>query len=316
MSKKLRIVFMGTPHFALEIVKSIITNNHEVVGVVTVPDKPAGRGQKVQESPVKTFAVEQGLTLLQPTNLKDETFLSELQALNADVFVVVAFRMLPKAVWSMPSKGTFNLHASLLPQYRGAAPINWAIINKEKETGVTTFFIDEHIDTGAMILQESLPITAEETAGSLHDKLMHLGAKVVEDTLHLISEEKVETTIQPQHEELRTAHKIHKDTCHVQWNATVEDIDALIRGMSPYPTAWTNVSQGGNAFNMKIYEATPLREEHSLIPGSILQFKKEVRIAANDGFIILKEIQLPGKRKMNIKDVLNGFEFQSDAKAL
>ena len=311
MSKKLRIVFMGTPHFALEIVKSIITNNHEVVGVVTVPDKPAGRGQKV-----KTFAVEQGLTLLQPTNLKDETFLSELQALNADVFVVVAFRMLPKAVWSMPSKGTFNLHASLLPQYRGAAPINWAIINKEKETGVTTFFIDEHIDTGAMILQESLPITAEETAGSLHDKLMHLGAKVVEDTLHLISEEKVETTIQPQHEELRTAHKIHKDTCHVQWNATVEDIDALIRGMSPYPTAWTNVSQGGNTFNMKIYEATPLREEHSLIPGSILQFKKEVRIAANDGFIILKEIQLPGKRKMNIKDVLNGFEFQSDAKAL
>lgn len=307
---------MGTPHFALEIVKSIITNNHEVVGVVTVPDKPAGRGQKVQESPVKTFAVEQGLTLLQPTNLKDETFLSELQALNADVFVVVAFRMLPKAVWSMPSKGTFNLHASLLPQYRGAAPINWAIINKEKETGVTTFFIDEHIDTGAMILQESLPITAEETAGSLHDKLMHLGAKVVEDTLHLISEEKVETTIQPQHEELRTAHKIHKDTCHVQWNATVEDIDALIRGMSPYPTAWTNVSQGGNTFNMKIYEATPLREEHSLIPGSILQFKKEVRIAANDGFIILKEIQLPGKRKMNIKDVLNGFEFQSDAKAL
>ena len=316
MSKKLRIVFMGTPHFALEIVKSIITNNHEVVGVVTVPDKPAGRGQKVQESPVKTFAVEQGLTLLQPTNLKDETFLSELQALNADVFVVVAFRMLPKAVWSMPSKGTFNLHASLLPQYRGAAPINWAIINKEKETGVTTFFIDEHIDTGAMILQESLPITAEETAGSLHDKLMHLGAKVVEDTLHLISEEKVETTIQPQHEELRTAHKIHKDTCHVQWNATVEAIDALIRGMSPYPTAWTNVSQGGNTFNMKIYEATPLREEHSLIPGSILQFKKEVRIAANDGFIILKEIQLPGKRKMNIKDVLNGFEFQSDAKAL
>lgn len=316
MSKKLRIVFMGTPHFALEIVKSIITNNHEVVGVVTVPDKPAGRGQKVQESPVKTFAVEQGLTLLQPTNLKDETFLSELQALNADVFVVVAFRMLPKAVWSMPSKGTFNLHASLLPQYRGAAPINWAIINKEKETGVTAFFIDEHIDTGAMILQESLPITAEETAGSLHDKLMHLGAKVVEDTLHLISEEKVETTIQPQHEELRTAHKIHKDTCHVQWNATVEDIDALIRGMSPYPTAWTNVSQGGNTFNMKIYEATPLREEHSLIPGSILQFKKEVRIAANDGFIILKEIQLPGKRKMNIKDVLNGFEFQSDAKAL
>ena len=316
MSKKLRIVFMGTPHFALEIVKSIITNNHEVVGVVTVPDKPAGRGQKVQESPVKTFAVEQGLTLLQPTNLKDETFLSELQALNADVFVVVAFRMLPKAVWSMPSKGTFNLHASLLPQYRGAAPINWAIINKEKETGVTTFFIDEHIDTGAMILQESLPITAEETAGSLHDKLMHLGAKVVEDTLHLISEEKVETTIQPQHEELRTAHKIHKDTCHVQWNATVEDIDALIRGMSPYPTAWTNVSQGGNTFNMKIYEATPLREEHSLIPGSILQFKKEVRIAANDGFIILKEIQLPGKRNMNIKDVLNGFEFQSDAKAL
>lgn len=275
MSKKLRIVFMGTPHFALEIVKSIITNNHEVVGVVTVPDKPAGRGQKVQESPVKTFAVEQGLTLLQPTNLKDETFLSELQALNADVFVVVAFRMLPKAVWSMPSKGTFNLHASLLPQYRGAAPINWAIINKEKETGVTTFFIDEHIDTGAMILQESLPITAEETAGSLHDKLMHLGAKVVEDTLHLISEEKVETTIQPQHEELRTAHKIHKDTCHVQWNATVEDIDALIRGMSPYPTAWTNVSQGGNTFNMKIYEATPLREEHSLIPGSILQFKKK-----------------------------------------
>ena len=316
MSKKLRIVFMGTPHFALEIVKSIITNNHEVVGVVTVPDKPAGRGQKVQESPVKTFAVEQGLTLLQPTHLKDETFLSELQALNADVFVVGAFRMLPKAVWSMPSKGTFNLHASLLPQYRGAAPINWAIINKEKETGVTTFFIDEHIDTGAMILQESLPITAEETAGSLHDKLMHLGAKVVEDTLHLISEEKVETTIQPQHEELRTAHKIHKDTCHVQWNATVEDIDALIRGMSPYPTAWTNVSQGGNTFNMKIYEATPLREEHSLIPGSILQFKKEVRIAANDGFIILKEIQLPGKRKMNIKDVLNGFEFQSDAKAL
>lgn len=297
MSKKLRIVFMGTPHFALEIVKSIITNNHEVVGVVTVPDKPAGRGQKVQESPVKTFAVEQGLTLLQPTNLKDETFLSELQALNADVFVVVAFRMLPKAVWSMPSKGTFNLHASLLPQYRGAAPINWAIINKEKETGVTTFFIDEHIDTGAMILQESLPITAEETAGSLHDKLMHLGAKVVEDTLHLISEEKVETTIQPQHEELRTAHKIHKDTCHVQWNATVEDIDALIRGMSPYPTAWTNVSQGGNTFNMKIYEATPLREEHSLIPGSILQFKKEVRIAANDGFIILKEIQLPGNEK-------------------
>ncbi len=308
---------MGTPDFAVATLKNIIENDYEVVGVITAPDKPAGRGRKLQESAVKKYAIANNLNVLQPTNLKDPSFLEELKALNANLNVVVAFRMLPKAVWSMPKHGTFNLHASLLPDYRGAAPINWAIINGETKTGATTFFIDEKIDTGAVILQEETTIAPDDTAGVLHDKLMNTGAHLVVETLKKIADGTTTTKIQPDSTDLKTAYKLDKENTKINWNAKTEDIYNLIRGLSPYPSAWSFLeNREENPINIKIYGAEMEIILHNEQPGAITADKKEVKVATKDGYILLKEIQLPGKRKMAIKDILNGYEFTPDAKML
>lgn len=312
--KKLRIVFMGTPEFAVHILEEIIEARYEVAGVVTAPDKPAGRGRKLQESAVKQAAVKHGLKVLQPTNLKSEDFLEDLRSLKANLQVVVAFRMLPEVVWKMPEFGTFNLHASLLPQYRGAAPINWAIINGEKETGVSTFFIDNKIDTGEMILQEKVEISATENAGSLHDKLMKTGARLVVKTLDQIAEGKVQPKKQQDSAVLKSANKLSRENTRIDWAQSVEKTDCLIRGLSPYPTAWTTLLNGNEEVMLKIYEADIEKSSHDLEPGKIIEEHKEVKIAAPDGFLILKEIQLPGKRKMKVKDLLNGYKFFPNAK--
>ena len=247
---------MGTPEFAVGILEAIVKQNqHEIVGVITAADKPAGRGQKIKYSAVKEFALQNNLTLLQPTNLKDASFLAELKSLNANLHIVVAFRMLPKVVWAMPELGTFNLHASLLPDYRGAAPINWAIINGETKTGVTTFFIDDKIDTGAMILSKELEISESENVGELHDKLMILGCDTVLETLDKIAEGNVKTTIQQDSSEIKTAYKLDRDNCKINFTKNVTEVYNLIRGLSPYPSAWCNLKDGEQEFNIKIYDA-------------------------------------------------------------
>lgn len=315
MDKELRVVFMGTPDFAVETLKYILDNGFNVVGVVTAPDRPAGRGRKLQESAVKKFAIEKHLRLLQPTNLKDEDFIKALGALQANVQVVVAFRMLPKVVWSMPELGTFNLHASLLPAYRGAAPINWALINGEKQTGVTTFFIDDKIDTGEIIAQQSVSIGLNENAGQLHDRLMILGAELVVETLKRISSGDVDTKAQSQTGSEKTAHKLQKDNTKINWNTSSAEIYNLIRGLSPYPAAWTVLDNGDdNEMILKVYDTSVILKEHSLSPGTVLVEQKQVMVASTDGFVILNEIQLAGKRRMAIKDVLNGFSFNPEAK--
>ena len=246
---------MGTPEFAVGILDTIINNNYQVVGVITAADKPAGRGQKIKYSAVKEYALEKNLPLLQPTNLKDPTFLDELKALNANLQIIVAFRMLPKLVWEMPKYGTFNLHASLLPNYRGAAPINWAIINGETKTGVTTFYIDDKIDTGAMILSAEIAIDPDENAGQLHDKLMILGSQTVADTLKLIETEQVNPTIQKDDLEIKTAYKLDKDNCKIDWSKSGTEIHNQIRGLSPYPVAWCFIKDTNQEWNVKIYES-------------------------------------------------------------
>ena len=313
--EKLRIVFMGTPEFAVGILDTIIKNNYEVVGVITAADKPAGRGQKIKYSAVKEYALENNLTLLQPTNLKDESFLAELKALEANLQIVVAFRMLPKVVWEMPSLGTFNLHASLLPNYRGAAPINWAIINGETKTGVTTFFIDDKLDTGAMILSSEIAIDENENAGHLHDRLMNLGSTTVVDTLALLQNGNVTTTIQEEDAETKTAYKLNKENCKIDWSKPAVEINNLIRGLSPYPAAWCFISDNKEEWNVKIYESKIIIEEHNHSTGSIICTKKEIKIAVKDGFIQILQIQLPGKKKMNTSELLNGASFSADAKA-
>jgi methionyl-tRNA formyltransferase len=312
--RNLRIVFMGTPDFAVAILKALLEAKYTVVGVITAPDKPAGRGRKLHQSSVKKFALEHNLNVLQPTNLKRESFLDELRALNANLHIVVAFRMLPKVVWQMPEYGTFNLHASLLPNYRGAAPINWAIINGETKTGVTTFFIDEKIDTGAMIFQEELPIDPTENAGSLHDKLMNLGSGLVVKTVQHIEKNEVTTTIQAQNDDIKNAYKIHKETCEIDWTKNIDTIYNKIRGLSPYPASWTTLYSGDDTFAIKIYEVEKILESHSDEVGNIISSKKEIKIAVKDGYVLLKIIQLPGKRKMEISALLNGFKFEKDAK--
>ena len=313
--EKLRIVFMGTPEFAVGILDTIIKNNFEVVGVITAADKPAGRGQKIKYSAVKEYALEHNLNLLQPTNLKDETFLAELRSLNANLQVVVAFRMLPEVVWRMPKLGTFNLHASLLPNYRGAAPINWAIINGETKTGVTTFFIDDKIDTGAMILNAAIEISPNENAGELHDKLMVLGSNTVIDTLKLIEKGTVVTTIQQDNPEIKTAHKLNKENCKIDWNKSATEIYNLIRGLSPYPVAWCYFKDSDQEWNVKIYEAKIIIENHSYSIGQIITSKKEIKISVKDGFIQIISIQFPGKKKMATSELLNGVTFSERAQA-
>ncbi|MBW1654015.1 methionyl-tRNA formyltransferase [Flavobacterium quisquiliarum] len=312
--EKLRIIFMGTPEFAVGILDTIIKNNYEIVGVVTVADKPAGRGQKIKYSAVKEYALANNLTLLQPTNLKDENFLAELKALNANLQIVVAFRMLPKVVWEMPSLGTFNLHASLLPNYRGAAPINWAIINGETKTGVTTFFIDDKIDTGAMILNSEIAIEPEETAGQLHDRLMHLGSTTVIDTLKVIETGNVTTTIQEDNDDIKTAYKLNKENCKIDWTKSGTEINNLIRGLSPYPASWCFLKDQNEELNIKIYEAKLVSESHSYEIGKLISSKKEIKIAIKEGFIQLLSLQFPGKKRMLASEILNGVSFSDAAK--
>jgi methionyl-tRNA formyltransferase len=311
--EKLRIVFMGTPEFAVGILDTIIKNNYEVVGVITAADKPAGRGQKIKYSAVKDFALEHNLPLLQPTNLKDPSFLEELKALNANLQIIVAFRMLPKVVWDMPKYGTFNLHASLLPNYRGAAPINWAIINGESKTGVTTFYIDDKIDTGAMILSAETPINPNENAGQLHDKLMVLGSQTVVNTLKLIEADQVTTSIQEDHSDIKTAYKLDKENCKIDWNQSGTEIHNQIRGLSPYPTAWCYFYDNNQEWNVKIYESKISIEEHSEKNGTIITTKKEMKIAVYNGFIEILSLQFPGKKKMTTSELLNGMTLSDKA---
>ena len=307
---------MGTPDFAVATLKALVENNYNVVGVITAPDKPAGRGQKLSESAVKQYATSQNLNILQPTNLKNEAFLQELKSLNANLQIVVAFRMLPEAVWKMPEYGTFNLHASLLPNYRGAAPINWAIINGETKTGVSTFFIDDKIDTGDMILQEEVLISAEENAGSLHDKLMEVGSQLVLKTVALIEKGQPKTFPQKDNENIKTAYKLDKDNTKINWNDSLETIYNHIRGLSPYPGAWCTLINGDNELDVKIYNVGKEISNHSKSIGSIISTKNDLKVAVANGFIIIKEIKLPGKRAMDMKSLLNGYKFDENAKML
>lgn len=315
-SDKLKIVFMGTPDFAVTILKALVDNNHDIVGVITAPDRPAGRGRKLRESAVKQYALSQGLHILQPTNLKNKDFLSELKALNANLQIVVAFRMLPEVVWQMPKYGTFNLHASLLPDYRGAAPIHWAIINGETKTGVTTFFIDEKIDTGAMILQDEIAISNDETVGTLHDKLMDIGSTLVLQTISLIQEGEVTTTIQPKSENLKTAYKLNKDNCKIDWDQDLDTIYNKIRGLNPFPGAWCHLYNGEDVLDIKIFGIKKSYEKHDHESGTLIVSKEALKVAVKEGLIQIMEIQLPGKRKMDVKSLRNGYVFHENAKML
>ena len=305
---------MGTPDFAVATLKTLVENNYNIVGVITAPDRPAGRGQKLNQSAVKKYALTQNLPVLQPTNLKDDGFLNELKALNANLQIIVAFRMLPEVVWKMPELGTFNLHASLLPHYRGAAPINWALINGETKTGVTTFFIDEKIDTGEIIMQEEIEIKPSENAGSLHDKLMTTGSNLVLKTVSAIEHNTISTYIQPNIKDIKTAYKIHKHTCKIDWSLPIDTIYNKIRGLSPYPAAWTELCIDDTVLAVKIFEVTKTIEEHKFVTGTIISDKTSVKVAVKDGYLNLLTIQLPGKKKMEIKALLNGFTFTSNSK--
>ncbi|QRX64403.1 methionyl-tRNA formyltransferase [Dysgonomonadaceae bacterium zrk40] len=318
--KSLRIVFMGTPEFAVESLKAIVEAGYNVVGVITMPDKAVGRGYKLQPSAVKQYALGKGLTILQPASLKDSLFLEELKALRADLQVVVAFRMLPEVVWNMPPLGTFNLHASLLPQYRGAAPINWALINGEQETGVTTFFLSHEIDTGRIIFREKTAIGEEDNAGTLHDRLMVMGAKLVTRTIDAIVEGNVSTLLQSELIEegalLKSAPKIFSETCRVNWNRTATEVCNLIRGLSPYPAAWTEMTskEGEEPYRIKLFAAEKVVEQHTLPAGTICtDNKSQLEVAVADGFVRITELQLQGKKRMQTAVFMNGFSFPEDA---
>ena len=314
--RDLRIVFMGTPDFAIATLEALHNSEYKIVGVITAPDRPAGRGRKLQRSPVKKYAIENRLPVLQPKNLKNGGFLKELEALNANLQIVVAFRMLPKVVWNMPEYGTFNLHASLLPNYRGAAPINWAIINGETKTGATTFFIDEKIDTGEIILQKEIRIGEKETAGELHDRLMSLGADLVLLTVDLIAKGNVTTQKQLVDDEIKPAHKIFREDCEIDWGKPLDEIYDHIRGLSPYPTAWTTFNNGSEKVILKIYRASKQKELHNLETGTVISEKREMKIAVKGGFVVLHELQFPGKKKMSVSDLLNGLKLEKKAKVL
>jgi methionyl-tRNA formyltransferase len=318
MNKKdLRIVYMGTPDFAVESLRVLVENGYQVVGVVTTPDKPVGRhGSVLQGSPVKAYAVSKGIPVLQPEKLKDEAFLDELQALQADLQIVVAFRILPEVVWDMPLYGTFNLHGSLLPQYRGAAPINWAVINGEQETGVTTFFLTYGVDTGRIIRQLRLPIADTDNAGIVHDKLMVMGAELVLETVDLIIQHDGDVATIPQEKlcgfqsDLRPAPKIFKDTCRINWCQPAKTIYNFIRGLSPYPAAWTTLEMpDGTNQSLKIYETSIVPKTSTLPAGAIqTDSKTYLDIAAVDDCIRLLSIQLSGKKRLNVEEFLHGIK--------
>ena len=307
--KELRIVFMGTPDFAVPSLKILVENSYQVVGVITTTDKYGGRGGKrLIESAVKKYAVSQSIPVLQPKNLKSEDFVKELRALNANLQVVVAFRMLPEVVWAMPEYGTFNLHGSLLPKYRGAAPINWAVIKGEKETGVTSFFLKHKIDTGDMLFQESLPIGENETAGEVHDRMMELGAKVVLKTVQAIETDDYETKVQ--NDKLATkAPKIFHDTCEIDFNQSTAEVHNFIRGLSPYPAAWTTL----DGKKLKVLRTEKLLETHSHAVKSVSTDQKSfLKIATKDGFVNILELQMEGRKRMKTRDFLNGYVVQDN----
>ena len=312
----MNVVFMGTPEFAVPSLNKLYEAGYDIVAVVTAPDKPAGRGMQLTQSAVKKFAVEKNLQVLQPEKLKDPAFIKKLESLKADVQIVVAFRMLPEIVWNMPPLGTINLHASLLPQYRGAAPINWVIINGGRETGVTTFKLQQEIDTGNILLQQKIPIADNETAGSLHDKMMYTGADLLLQTIQQIEQGTIKESPQPstfnlqpstfniQPSTLQTAPKIFNETCQINWSKTVDQIYNLIRGLSPYPTAFTFL----NEKKLKIFFAEKEKSSEPNEPGKIFtDHKTFLKFAAGDGFISLKEIQVEGKKRMGIEDFLRGW---------
>lgn len=302
--KDLRIVFMGTPEFAVPSLEILVDNGFQVVAVVTAPDKAQGRGQQVAMSAVKQAALRHGVLVLQPVNLKSPEFISALKALNANLQVVVAFRMLPESVWSMPAYGTFNLHASLLPQYRGAAPINWAIINGEKETGVTTFFLQQEIDTGNILFQDREPISPDDNAGSLYDRLMAKGANLVLKTAQAIAEDAVHAVVQPEFKELKKAPKIFRETCEINWVQSSDQVRNFVRGLNPYPAAWTKIN--GKVF--KIYSVTSGGKANKrATPGTFDSDNKSYICAATaDGWICIDELQAEGKRKMKVEEFLKG----------
>ena len=304
-----RIIFMGTPTFAVETLNLLVENSYNVVAVVTMPDKPAGRGHKLQESDVKKYAMSQNILVLQPEKLRDEEFLKTLNSLNANLNIVVAFRMLPEVVWDMPPCGTYNLHASLLPQYRGAAPINWAIINGEQETGVTTFKLVHEIDSGKIAYQSKVEIKETDNAGIIHDKLMNIGAKLVLKTVDAIINDTIELRSQDiDIEKLKPAPKIFKDTCRINWTATAQDIHNFIRGLSPYPAAYTVLQRENEAITVKIFDAVPILEIHNLQIGSIVQSDQNtIDVAVANGFIRILELQIQGRKRMQTSAFLNGF---------
>lgn len=306
MSKKLRVVFMGTPPFAVAILDQIQKAGHEVVYVVTVPDKPAGRGRQLRMSAVKEYALQHALPVLQPEKLRDEVFVSELKAADADVFVVVAFRMLPEVVWRIPKIGTFNLHASLLPDYRGAAPINWTIINGEQKTGVTTFFINEQIDTGAILMQEEVDIATDETAGSLHDKLMKTGAALVVKTLAGLANNTLVAQQQPLNGEFKPAPKIFKEDCQLDWHKPGKQIEQHIRGLSPYPGAFTVIEEGEITGVVKIGGGKFIAQRQNQNPGKMWVEGKQIFVSVLDGVLEIQELQPEGKRMMKAPDFING----------
>lgn len=325
--EKLRIVYLGTPDFAVEPLRRLVEKQrtcdccgYEIAGVVTMPDKMISkRGNQLLMSPVKQYAVSENLPVLQPESLKDEAFLSALKEWQADLQIVVAFRMLPESVWNMPRLGTFNLHASLLPQYRGAAPINWAIINGDKETGVTTFFLKHEIDTGDVIFRDVVAIGEKDNAGTLHDKLMLQGGDTVVKTVEAIVNGTASAVAQNRmyasESELRPAPKIFRDTCHINWNNSVAAVYDFVRGMSPYPAAWFEVADAqGKQYAIKVYEAEKENASHSFTPGTLLTDGKSfVKVAVNDGYLHLIDIQLAGKKRMHVTDLLRGFPMQGMA---
>ena len=315
----LRIVYMGTPDFAVEALRQLVEGGYNVVGVITMPDKPAGRGHKIQYSPVKEYALEKNLPLLQPEKLKDEAFIQALRDWKADLQIVVAFRMLPEVVWNMPRLGTFNLHASLLPQYRGAAPINWAVINGDTETGITTFFLKHEIDTGEVIQQVRVPIADTDNVEVVHDKLMKLGGQLVVETVDAILNGTVKSI--PQEEmavvgELRSAPKIFKETCRIDWNKPVKQIYDFIRGLSPYPAAWSElVNPQGETVVVKVFDSEKMHEPHQLLPGTIVtDGKTSLKVAAADGFVSIRSLQLPGKKRLKTDELLRGFHLTEEYK--
>lgn len=302
---------MGTPDFAVPSLEAL-NREHEIVGVITAPDKPAGRGKKIKSSAVKQKALELGLKVLQPTNLKADAFNKELESLNADLFVVVAFRMLPESIWSMPPRGTINCHGSLLPQYRGAAPINWAIINGEEKTGLTTFFIEKNIDTGEIIDKTELAIGPDETAGHLHDRMMIAGADLLVRTVRNIETGKAQS--RPQnlegYEEIKKAPKIFREDCRIDWNKSAQEVHNQIRGLSPFPGAWTQLESENDNDSFKIFQSQ-LGESTNSKPGTVLLSPDTMKVATQDQWVLITELQAPGKRRMKTEDFLRGFNPES-----